>query len=210
MFIKNLDNMPFKKASGVIVDFCKKRIKLSTKDIELILKLEDKEIINLFLYDYQLFDQKDFIFLEKFINKNLDNENKDFVSDLIYVALDFGLDLNFTKILSFLKTEKEDTDLVVLASLEYIHKNVKIIYIKELIENLESIRNQKNYYQNEQLLASLILYRITYKTHYLTFIKELILSDNSNLKYFQNILKTEMYNEKYFNLTEINKMFGET
>lgn len=210
MFIKNLDNMPFKKASGVIVDFCKKRIKLSTKDIELILKLEDKEIINLFLYDYQLFDQKDFIFLEKFINKNLDNENKDFVSDLIYVALDFGLDLNFTKILSFLKTEKEDTDLVVLASLEYIHKNVKIIYIKELIENLESIRNQKNYYQNEQLLASLILYRITYKTHYLTFIKELILSDNSNLKYFQNILKTEMYNEKYFNLTEIHKMFGET
>ncbi|MGV0830665.1 hypothetical protein ACTS9D_00395 [Empedobacter brevis] len=210
MFIKNLNNLPFRKASGVIVDFCKKRIKLSTKDIELILKLEDKEIINLFLYDYQLFDQKDFIFLEKFINKNLDNENKDFVSDLIYVALDFGLDLNFTKILSFLKTEKEDTDLVVLASLEYIHKNVKIIYIKELIENLESIRNQKNYYQNEQLLASLILYRITYKTHYLTFIKELILSDNSNLKYFESILKTEMYNEKYFNLTEINKMFGET
>ena len=136
MFIKNLNNLPFRKASGVIVDFCKKRIKLSTKDIELILKLEDKEIINLFLYDYQLFDQKDFIFLEKFINKNLDNENKDFVSDLIYVALDFGLDLNFTKILSFLKTEKEDTALVVLASLEYIHKNVKIIYIKELIENL--------------------------------------------------------------------------
>lgn len=97
-----------------------------------------------------------------------------------------------------------------MASLEYIHKNVKIIYIKELIENLESIRNQKNYYQNEQLLASLILYRITYKTHYLTFIKELILSDNSNLKYFESILKTEMYNEKYFNLTEINKMFGET
>ncbi len=210
MLIKDLNNMPFRKAREVIVDVCKKRIKLSTKDIGLILKLEDKEIINLFLYDYQLFDQKDFIFLEEFINKNLDNENKDFVSDLIYVALDFGLDLNFTKILSFLKTEKEDTDLVVLASLEYIHKNVKIIYIKELIENLEFIRNQKNYYQNEQLLASLILYRITYKTHYLTFIKELILSDNSNLKYLENTLKSEMYNEKYFNLIEIHQMFGET
>lgn len=201
--------MPFEKAREVIEDFCKKRIKLSTKDIELILKLEDKEIINLFLYDYQLFDQKDFIFLEKFINKNLDNKNKTFVSDLIYVALDFGLDLNFTKILSFLKTEKEDIDLVVLASLEYIHKNVKMIYIKELIENLEYIRNKKNYYQNEQLLASLILYRITYKSHYLSFIKELIFLDNSNLKYFENTLKTEMYNEKYFNLTEIHKMFRE-
>lgn len=208
MLIKNLNNMPFIKAQEVIVDFCKKRIKLSTKDIELILKLENKEIINLFLCDYQLFDQKDFIFLEKFINKNLDNENKDFVSDLIYVALDFGLDLSFTKILSFLKTE-EDTDLVVLASLEYIHKNVKIIYIKELIENLEYIRNHKNYYQNAQLLASLILYRITYKSHYLSFIKELIFSDNSNLKYFENTLKTEMYNEKYFNLTEIHEMFRE-
>lgn len=210
MFIKNLNNMPFIKAQEVIVDFCKKRIKLSTKDIELILKLEDKEIINFFLYDYQLFDQKDFIFLEKFINKNLDNENKDFVSDLIYVALDFGLDLSFTEILSFLKTEEEDTDLVVLASLEYIHKNVKIKYIKELIENLEYIRNHKNYYQNAQLLASLILYRITYKSHYLSFIKELIFFDNSNLKYFENILKTEMYNEKYFNLTEIHEVFKES
>jgi len=120
--------------------------------------------------------------------------------------LDFALDLNYKKILSFLKTEKEDVDLIILASLEYLHKNIKLLYVEELTEGLEYVRNHAVYYQNEQLLASLILYRITYKEHYLLFIKELLESDDSNLKYLQNILKGEMYSDTYFNNIEIQKI----
>ncbi len=105
-----------------------------------------------------------------------------------------------------MKTEKEDVDLIILASLEYLHKNIKLLYVEELTEGLEYVRNHAVYYQNEQLLASLILYRITYKEHYLLFIKELLESDDSNLKYLQNILKGEMYSDTYFNNIEIQKI----
>ncbi|CAA7386634.1 hypothetical protein CHRY9393_00931 [Chryseobacterium fistulae] len=72
--------------------------------------------------------------------------------------------------------------------------------------NLEYVRNHTIYYQNEQLLASLILFRITNKNSYLSFIKKLIKLDDTNLKYFKSILKGEMYNKKYINLTKIKKV----
>lgn len=204
--LKNIENKSFEEANEVILEICRKKIKLSPEDIIFILNFQEKELVNSFFYEYSLLDQKDFILIECFINSNLDNENKDFVSDLIYIALDFGLDLNYTKILSFLKIKEEDKDLIVLASLEYLHKNIKLLYCKELIESLEYVRNNDVYYQNEQLLASLILFRITHKNSYLTFIKELIKSDHSNLIYFENILKSEIYNALFFDLTEIKKI----
>lgn len=204
--LKNIETQSFEEANEAILEICRKKIKLSPEDIKFILNFQEKELVNIFFYQYSLLDQKDFIIIESFINSNLDNEDREFVSDLIYIALDFGLDLNYTKILSFLKIKEEDEDLIVLASLEYLHKNNKPLYYKELIENLEYVRNNDIYYQNEQLLASLILFRITHKSSYLSFIKELIKSDNSNLRYFENILKSEIYNEVFFDLTEIKKI----
>lgn len=204
--LKNIETQSFEEANEAILEICRKKIKLSPEDIKFILNFQEKELVNIFFYQYSLLDQKDFIIIESFINSNLDNEDREFVSDLIYIALDFGLDLNYTKILSFLKIKEEDEDLTVLASLEYLHKNNKSLYYKELIENLEYVRNNDIYYQNEQLLASLILFRITHKSSYLSFIKELIKSDNSNLRYFENILKSEIYNEVFFDLTEIKKI----
>ena len=204
--LESIESRSFDEAGAIISEICRNDIKLSLKEIEFILHMKEKELINIFFYEYSLFDQKDFVFVEGFINSNLDHENRDFVSDLIYIALDFALDLNYKKILSFLKTEKEDVDLIILASLEYLHKNIKLLYVEELTEGLEYVRNHAVYYQNEQLLASLILYRITYKEHYLLFIKELLESDDSNLKYLQNILKGEMYSDTYFNNIEIQKI----
>lgn len=201
--LQSIEGKSFEDANVIISEICRNKIKLSLREIEFILHLKEKELVNSFFYEYSLFDQKDFVFVESFINSNLDDENRDFVSDLIYVALDFGLDLNYRKILSFLKIEKEDVDLITLASLEYLHKNIKLLYIEELIGGLEYVRNHSVYYQNEQLLASLILYRITYKKQYLFFIKELLKSDDSNLKFLENILKGEIYNSKYFNKVEI-------
>ncbi len=206
--LESIKSKSFEEANVIISEICQKKIKLSLEDIEFILHVKEKELVNSFFYEYSLFDQRDFVFIENFINSNLDNGNKDFVSDLIYIALDFGLDLNYKKVLSFLIIEKEDTDLIALASLEYLHKNIKLLYIEELIEALEYVRNHSIYYQNEQLLASLILYRITCKKQYLSFIKELFKSDDSNLKYFKNILKGEIYNDQYFNLTEIKKILN--
>jgi hypothetical protein len=82
--------------------------------------------------------------------------------------------------------------------------NFKFLYIEQIIETLEYIINQTIYHQNEQLLASLILYRITKKINYLDFVQELIEDDDSNLIYLNNTLKSLVYNEKYFDYTEFN------
>lgn len=206
--LKKIENKSFIESNEIILDICKKKVELSLEEIEFIFNLPEKELVNTFFYEYALFNQKDFLFIENLINLNLQNTNKDFVSDLIYVALDFGLDLNYRKLLSLLIIEEEDKDLLVLACLEYIHKNIKFIYFQELINSLEYVRNNTIYYQNEQLLSSLILYRITHKKKYLSFVEELIASDHSNFKFLGNILKGEMYDDNFFDLSEIKKIIG--
>ncbi|WP_269225287.1 hypothetical protein [Flavobacterium eburneipallidum] len=203
--LTDIDKLPFDKAVRIIEENCRKNIKFSLSDIEFILNLEEKELVNIFFNEYKNFKKEDFLFIEKFINENLISENKDFISDLIYFAVDFGLDLNYEKILSFLITEKEDLDCLVLACLEYINMNIKFLYIEEIIKKLEYVIENIIYHQNEQLLASLILYRITYKSNYLDFIQELIGFDNSNLNFLNNILQTKPYDKDYFNLTDFSK-----
>lgn len=196
--LKKIESLPFIEANKVITKFCLDKIKFSLKEFDFILNLQEKELINTFFNEYSLFDQKDFLLIENFINKNLNHNNKDFASDLIYFALDFGLDLNYKKIISFLITDKNDKECFVLACLEYLHQNIKFSYIEELVKNLKYIRNNVIYNQNEQLLASLLLFRITHKTEYLNFIKELIEFNKSNLVFLKNTLKSKIYEERYF------------
>ncbi|MDI9308642.1 MAG: hypothetical protein QM535_00390 [Limnohabitans sp.] len=201
----DLNKMPFKEAIKLVNEICNKNIKLSLSEINFILNINKKELISIFFDEYKFFNQKDFILIEDFINKNLDIKNKDFLSDLIYFATDFGLDVNYEKIISLLLINEEETECVVLASLEYINNNVKFLYIEELVKNLEHIRENILYHQNEQLLASLVLFRITNKIKYLDFIKELIEYDKSNLEFLKNKLKEKMYNTDYFNLPDFLK-----
>lgn len=202
----NINKLQFNEAVKVINEICNENIKLSLSEINFILNVHEKELVNIFFNEYKHFNQDDFLLIEHFINKNFEIENKDFLSDLIYFAADFGLDISYEKITSFLVIDKEDLDCLVLACLEYIDKNIKFLYIEELIKNLEYIRNNIVYHQNEQLLASLILFKITHKIKYLDFIKELIEYDNSNLEFLKNKLKDKIYHNEYFDSSELKKI----
>lgn len=197
-----INELPFVEANKKLIELCQKDISFSLSDLKLILNFKDKQLVNTFFNDYKYFSKEDFLYIEKFINDNFNHSNKDFVSDLIYFALDFGLDLDYTKLLSLLLIETEDTDCLVLACIEFISMNIKFLYIEEIIEKLELIINKTIYHQNEQLLASLTLYRLTRKSTYLDFIQELINYDESNLNYLTNVLKSEMYSEKFFDYSE--------
>lgn len=195
-----INEMSFNEAVKLINEICNTNAKLSLSEINFILNLNEKELVNIFFDEYKYFDQHEFLLIENFIDTNLETTNKDFLSDLIYFATDFGLNINYQKIISFLVIDEEDIDCLVLACLEYINMNVKFLYIEELIKNLEYIRNNILYHQNEQLLASLVLFRITHKIKYLDFINEMIEYDKSNLEFLKNKLKEKAYHNDYFDL----------
>lgn len=204
--IENLNDLEFDIAYNLISDFCNSDIKLNLEDIKKILDLNDKNLIDLFLKEYILFDKGDKIFLENFIDNNLNHENKEFVSDLIYFADDIALNIDYREILKIVKSNENDQFYSVLASLIYLSNNIKLFYIAEIINSLEYVVNNSNYFQSEQIIASLLLYRITNKPYYLEFIQELIEYDKSNLDFLNNTLKNEMYDERYFNFIEFNKI----
>lgn len=201
----NINGISFHEAVELINEICNENTKLSLSQINFILNIDEKELVNIFFDKYKYFDQEEFSLIEDFINKNLETENKNYLSDLIYFATDFGLNINYEKILSLLIVEEEDLECLVLGCLEYINMNIKFLYIEELMKKLEYIRNNILYHQNEQLLASLILLRITHKIKYLDFITELIEYDKSNLEFLKNKLKEKMYNSDYFDFSELNK-----
>ncbi|MCC9073226.1 hypothetical protein LNQ49_16740 [Flavobacterium sp. F-65] len=203
--LKSIESLPFIEANNIINELCNDRIKFSKDDIEFVLNLNEKELIGTFFSEYSLFEYEDFLYIEKFINSNLDNSNLDFLSDLIYFATDFGLDINYKKILEFLLIDEIDNDFLVLACLQYLNANIKFIYVETIVKNLEVIRNNTIYHQNEQLLASLILFRITHQTNYLDFIIELVNYDATNLEFLNNTLKDKSYDSTYFNLPKILK-----
>ncbi|WP_447637235.1 hypothetical protein [Flavobacterium microcysteis] len=196
----NIEKLNFIEAHKIILQLCEDKIHLSLDDISFILNLKEKELVESFLKEYAHFHQKELLYIENFINSNLEHENKEFLSDLIYFATDFGLDISYSKILELLIIDAEDNNFLVLASLQYLNKNIKFLYIDALLENLTYIRDHEVYHQNEQLLASLILFRITHKPDYLAFVKELIEYDESNLEFFNNSIKDDMYDGKYFNI----------
>ncbi|MCD0475884.1 hypothetical protein LPB87_15900 [Flavobacterium sp. EDS] len=205
----NINGIPFHEAVKLINEICNQNTKLSLSQINFILNIGEKQLVNIFFDEYKYFDQEEFSLIEDFINKNLEIENKNHLSDLIYFATDFGLNINYEKILSLLIVEEEDLECLVLGCLEYINMNVKFLYVEELVKKLEYIRNNILYHQNEQLLASLILFRITHKIKYLDFITELIEYDKSNLEFLKNKLKEKMYNSDYFDFSELNKKIAD-
>ena len=109
----NINGIPFHEAVELINEICNENTKLSLSQINFILNIDEKELVNIFFDKYKYFDQEEFSLIEDFINKNLETENKNYLSDLIYFATDFGLNINYEKILSLLIVEEEDLECLV-------------------------------------------------------------------------------------------------
>jgi hypothetical protein len=198
--IKEIDDLSWKEAYDIVHEFCYLDIKLDLNEIKQILCFKDKDLVDLFLREYILFDKDDRVYLELFINDNLEHENTEFVSDLLYFACDLSLNIDYLRVMSLIDSHVQDENYVVLGALNYISTNVKYYYINEIFSTMQKVFNSEKYYQSEQILASIILYRISNKTEYLIFIKELLLADEGNILFLTNLLKEEAYQEEYFNI----------
>lgn len=201
--VKRLNYLSWKEGYEIIHDFCYSNIKLDLNIIKEILALENKDFIDLFLREYILFDEDDKAYLEFFINLNLNNSNTEYASDLIYFANDLSLNLKYKEVLELINRYASDENYLVLAAIVYVSNNIKYYYIEDIVSSFTKVVNSKDYFQSEQILASLTLYRITRKKLYLDFIVELIDYDKENLVFLTNLLGEESYQEKYFDLTEI-------
>jgi hypothetical protein len=206
--IKEIDDLSWKEAYDIVHEFCYLDIKLDLNEIKQILCFKDKDLVDLFLREYILFDEDDRVYLELFINDNLEYENTEFVSDLLYFATDLSLNINYLKVLGIINKYSNDENYIVLGAIHYISNNIKYYYIKEIVSSFNKVVNSKDYFQSEQVLASISLYKITRKQSFLDFIVELIDYDNSNLVFLTNLLEEECFKEEYFDLTEIkSKVF---
>ncbi|WP_353100450.1 hypothetical protein [Myroides odoratus] len=201
--INKIDDLSWKEAYDIIHDFCYSDIKLHLNEVKQILCFKNKDLIDLFLREYILFDENDKTYVELFINDNLDHKNTAFVSDLLYFATDLSLNINYLKVLNLIKKNAKDENYIVLAAIHYIANNIKYYYVEEIVSSFKIVVNSKDYFQSEQILASISLYRITGKQSFLDFITELIDYDKENLVFLNNLLTEKSYREEYFDLTEI-------
>lgn len=127
---------------------------------------------------------------------------------MIYFAADFGLDLHYSKLLNMIIENKGNDESLILGILEYLSMNFKFIYIDEIFNVLTYVRDSKNYYQNEQLLSSIILCKISNDSNYLNFVRELIVFDEGNKEFFNNVLKRNVFDEKFFHNSELIELIS--
>jgi hypothetical protein len=171
--------------------------KLSKSDICEIFALQNNIIIADFLKEYQYFSRNDIKFINEYIIKNLNNQDRLFVSDLIEFAIDWDLDLPYEECLSFLNKYEEDNHYVLLVTIEYIFKNLKFSYIDSIIDSLNKIVDNPNQLQPAQVLASFVLFRITQKKEYLINLVDLVVNyGHQELLY--NLLQETYNDQKYF------------
>ncbi|WP_158963074.1 hypothetical protein [Myroides fluvii] len=205
--IPKIDILSWKEAYTIIHAFCYSDTKINLNEIKQMLSLKDKDLVDLFLSTYILFDDNDKAYLELFINENLDHEDTAFISDLLYFATDWSLNINYLKVLNIIEKQAKDENYVVLGAINYIANTIKYYYIEEIVRSFNRVVNTKDYFQSEQILASISLYRITAKESYLDFIAELIDHDKDNLVFLTNVLREKSYQEAYFDLSEIKVRF---
>jgi len=197
MIIEKLDSLDFIDANKMITNFTNSTEIISNEDLKLILKLKDYELISTFFEKYDRFKGSQLELIEDFINKKLDIEDRDFVSDLIDFSSDWALNLNYKKILQFLFCDEEKEHFVVLSTINYITENTKLFYVKEIIKGMQGILDNPKFFQNVQISGALCLFRITQDESYLLEIKDWF-TDDSNKEFLNNKLKLDYYKEDYF------------
>jgi len=176
--------------------------KLKQKVILDILHLKNYIFISDFLIKYNYFDKEDLILIHSYIIDNLDNKERLFVSDLLEFATYWNLELPYEKCLNSLDKYENDDHYVLLASIEYIFKNLKFEYIDQIVEKLIGIIENPNQIQTAQVNASFILFRITLKKEYLSNLIELVVN-NDHKTLLRNILNLEYNNQQYFDYHDL-------
>ena len=206
--INRLNSLDFVEANNLILQYASSHKNLSNKELLAMLHLEEKELIGSFLDNYVFFNNNHLQMIESYINENLDDKDMDFVSDLIDFATRYTLNLNYPKLIEFLGNDSEKAHFVVLSSLFYISENIKLKYIDDLLQAMENILNNPDYYQNVQILASLFLFRNTHKKKYLDEIKDWFSDSEANRIFLQNILALPYYQEEYFDRETLQTVLG--
>lgn len=198
MDIKGLNKLDFGVAYSKIKKYIEEKGAVEDDELLDVLSLEDNDLIVVFLEGVREFTENQLQFLESFVNQNLLNGNRDFVSDLIFIAKDWSLDLPYKLILSNLQNWAESERDVVLASIYYISENIKLGYIDDIFSQLVNIINDSRYFQNTQIIASICLFRITQDENYLTNIKDWFADSSDNVEFLQNYLRSRFLEAPYF------------
>lgn len=205
--INELKNLTNEKAEKVIFKLVKKSKLITNEELNVILNSGDF-VVNIFIDNYVKLTPEQFSIIENYINKNLDHENRLFVSDLIEFSTDFGLNLNYLQVCNLILDVSENNHFVVLASVEYIYQNYKLSFISQTFAVLDQIIDNPYYYENVQCSALFALYRITGKLKYVKRIKTLLKDSKENQTYVSNKLKKLHNKEKYFRSKYFKKTLG--
>ncbi len=196
--IKTLNSNNFGKANSQLIAIVEDNI-LTINEIRQLLNLTNKLITYEFISRYKKFTKSQLKYIELFINRNLDNSNRLFVSDLIEFALLNNLNLNYDKCITFLSKFNHDDDYVQLAAIDYICENLKYNYIEEIFNSLSIIVSNKKCNKSAQLKSLFHLYKISHNPLYFEKIRELILFGPSNLKeLLQNLLALPYNNINFY------------
>lgn len=172
--------------------------RLSKNDVLTILNLNNKLIIDDFFRLQSSFSESTLLITEKFVNENLNHRNKLFVSDLIEIAIDFNLNLNYNNCIKLLDKNKGDNQYVLLSIIDYIVLNLKSNYISEILNRFEIILNNKKNSSSVRIKVVFYLYRITFNKKYLIKLSHLVKNDNYNIDLVKNILKEKLNEQKHF------------
>lgn len=208
--LNNIEGTDYGKA-----EVCLKKImlkKLCFEDIKTILLLNSKLLIGEFLINYKHFDNNDLKYIEQYILKNLDNEDRMFVSDLIEFATYWELQLPYKKCLDFLRVYENDNAYVQLAVIDYVFENLKFSYISEIVKLLQEILDNKEMSNSLKVKAAFVMFRITMKKKYLEDLTDLVITEDYR-KLLQNMLKQKYNTQKYFdyyNLLKYIAYYSET
>jgi hypothetical protein len=174
-----------------------KQSSVDNSDLEVILLCPKKNLITEFLFQFPAFTEENFSLIEKFINNNLLNKNRLFVSDLIDSATDFNLDLDYKICLSFLNKYRNDNHYVLISTIEYLCSNLKMAHIKTIVSSLEKIKSVKNSDDVAKVFSLFYLYRITFKNKYLIELEQYLLDKDLNLLLL-NLVNKENNHLDYF------------
>ena len=176
--------------------------KLKQKEILEILHLENYLFISDFLIKYIFFDKEDLTLIQNYIIANLAHKERLFVSDLLEFATYWDLELPYEKCLNLLDKYEGDDHYVLLASMDYVFKNLRFEYIDQIVDRLINVIDNSNQIQTAQVKASFILFRITLKKEYLTNLIELVVN-NDHKTLLRNILNLEYNNQQYFDYHDL-------
>ena len=183
---------------------------LTNEQIMEILHWKDLFVVGRFLHEYD-FEEEDLPIIHSFILNNLDHEDRLFVSDLIEVATELDLELPYLKCLEFLDwkakadSDEDDQHYVVMATIDYVFKNLKQKYIARIVDSLNNILNNRNSYQSTQVRADFVLFRITQKQKYLWDMIDLVINEKHQ-GLLNNILKDEYNRQRYFEYHDFLKL----